>query len=545
MLHLTTNNLPTRVGLNYRNCGKIFNLHSLQAKTKVTPTSVIELWYAGAACACTFSEDAFQTIVSTFAEVYESVARPPGIVDQTFDRQGPLVYQDPVRLPCLHSFCLKCIEGAWAQTPGSGKFVCPQCRQIFNRKPNLERKATEGISLIKFLEDAENILQGLPQVATYPDGISISGSNNKEHFEKLDIGLRAVIDEQESDVGVHVDQMLVKLEKEFEKIDDIQRNCSSKKEELERSEAEIKTQISEIKEKLSKNFSEWRRKLNEDEEFTMRVIDEEGLQALSQIQSCSEALNHKMEQIALIDEEIKSFLQKDPLSIIQNSTQLISRVKETKRITEPDVPVVIINLSNISQQLQKKLKGWEMYHADILGAIRNSPLNLDLKTANFNLILSNNLRSVTWTGQEQPYPPHPQRFKDCPQVLCSQSFSSGSHSWDVQIDGNEWGVGIAYESLDREGKSSYLGKNSKSWSLDCGYIIPDYLWARHNSQFTLLPSIQFNPRIRVQLDYEAGTLSFHQVTDSLTHLHTFQTTFTEPLFPAFYCYWNTSIKLLI
>ncbi|XP_048459991.1 zinc-binding protein A33-like [Rhincodon typus] len=148
-----------------------------------------------------------------------------------------------------------------------------------------------------------------------------------------------------------------------------------------------------------------------------------------------------------------------------------------------------------------------------------SPLNLDPKTANFNLILSDSLRSVTWTGQEQPYPPHPERFRDCPQVLCSQSFSSGSHSWDVQIDGNDWGIGIVYESVDREGKRSSLGNSSKSWSLDCGYIIPDYLWARHNSQFTLLPSSQVNPRIRVQLDYEAGTLSFHQVTDSLRHLH--------------------------
>ncbi|XP_048459898.1 E3 ubiquitin-protein ligase TRIM39-like [Rhincodon typus] len=109
----------------------------------------------------------------------------------------------------------------------------------------------------------------------------------------------------------------VKLEREIEKIGEVQRTCSSKKKELEISEAEIKTQINELKGKVSKNFSEWRKKLDEDEESTVRLIDEEGLQVLSQIKSCSEALNRKMEQIALIDGETQSLLQTDPLSTIQ------------------------------------------------------------------------------------------------------------------------------------------------------------------------------------------------------------------------------------
>ncbi|XP_043542453.1 E3 ubiquitin-protein ligase TRIM39-like [Chiloscyllium plagiosum] len=171
---------------------------------------------------------------------------------------------------------------------------------------------------------------------------------------------------------------------------------------------------------------------------------------------------------------------------------------------------------------------------------RKSPLSLDPKTANCNLILSDDLRSVTWTDQQQPYSPHPKRFKYLPQVLCSQSFSSGSHSWDVVTDGNYWRIGIVYGSVEREGEVSSLGNSSKSWSLD---FIAGYLTARHNSQITVLPLLPSVNRIRVQLNYEAGTLSFYQVTDSLKHLHTFQTTFTEPVFPAFYS-WDKSLKLL-
>ncbi|XP_067834041.1 E3 ubiquitin-protein ligase TRIM39-like [Heptranchias perlo] len=171
---------------------------------------------------------------------------------------------------------------------------------------------------------------------------------------------------------------------------------------------------------------------------------------------------------------------------------------------------------------------------------QRSPMSLDPKTVNWNLVLSDDLRSVTWTEWEQPYPPHPERFKDWAQVLCSQSFSSGSHSWDVETDGQGWEIGIVCGSVEREGKDSVLGYSSKSWCL--GFFLGS-LTAWQNNRFTDLPPIPSNIRIRVQLDYEAGTLSFHRVTDSLRHLHTFQTTFTEPVLPAFYC-GDKSLKLL-
>eukprot|EP00061_Rhincodon_typus_P012066 g37538.t1 len=73
MLHLTTNTLPTGVELTYRTCGKLFNLCCLQAKTKVTRTSVNELQYTGDACVCAVSEDVLQTLINTFMDAYKSM----------------------------------------------------------------------------------------------------------------------------------------------------------------------------------------------------------------------------------------------------------------------------------------------------------------------------------------------------------------------------------------------------------------------------------------------------------------------------------------
>ncbi|XP_067834046.1 E3 ubiquitin/ISG15 ligase TRIM25-like [Heptranchias perlo] len=549
-----------------------------------------------------------------------------------------IVYQDPVVLSCQHSFCLKCIEGVWAQTPGPEGFECPQCRQKFNPRPSLKRNFTLCNIVEKYkrsqppaesarvvcdtcienpstavktclkceasfcslhlkphlLKEAYKDHTLIEPVADLTDRQCVDHKKVLEYYCKDDAECVCVsctiIGKHKSHTLLSLDQAQAaikeELEREIESLRGVQENCSIKQRDLERSEAEIKTRINELKGKLSKSFSEWRRQLEEDEEYALKLIDEEGLRALSQIRSCSEALNKRMEEITLIDGETQSLVQRDHLSFIQNSKQLLSRVTETQRVTDTDVPALTLNLSKISQLIQKRLNGSEKYHSDILGIIvpasteyrgpsnvtppphsssgaapvpgnvlqlstgitgragisqALSPMSLDPKTVNWNLVLSDDLRSVTWTEWEQPYPPHPERFKDHPQVLCSQSFSSGSHSWDVETDGNWWGIGIVCGSVEREGDKSDLGFSSKSW---CLYFYDNYfLRAYHNSQFTALPLTPSNIRIRVQLDYEAGTLSFHRVTDSLRHLHTFQTTFTEPVFPAFYC-GNKSLKLL-
>ncbi|XP_045899135.1 NACHT, LRR and PYD domains-containing protein 12-like, partial [Micropterus dolomieu] len=51
-------------------------------------------------------------------------------------------------------------------------------------------------------------------------------------------------------------------------------------------------------------------------------------------------------------------------------------------------------------------------------------------------------------------------------------------------------------------------------------------------------------RIGVYVDCPAGTLSFYEVSsDKLTHLHTFNTTFTEPVYPAFRLWSGSSVAL--
>ena len=98
--------------------------------------------------------------------------------------------------------------------------------------------------------------------------------------------------------------------------------------------------------------------------------------------------------------------------------------------------------------------------------------------------------------------------------------------------------------MERKGRSddSMLGHNDKSWSLEC---FSHRYSARHNNERTDIPAPSSRSRrVGVYLDWPAGTLSFYSVSsDTLTNLHTFHSTFTEPLYPGFRSYSDSSVSL--
>uniref|UniRef100_A0A8K9WR58 B30.2/SPRY domain-containing protein n=1 Tax=Oncorhynchus mykiss TaxID=8022 RepID=A0A8K9WR58_ONCMY len=170
-------------------------------------------------------------------------------------------------------------------------------------------------------------------------------------------------------------------------------------------------------------------------------------------------------------------------------------------------------------------------------------LKLDPNTAYRYLSLSEENRKVTCRRlMKQPYPDHPERFMDRGNVLCTEGLT-GRCYWEVEWSGKDSYIGVTYKGISRTGKQRDcgLGYNDKSWSLFCP---KNNAW--HNNGHTHIdvpPSSSH--RLGVYLDWPAGTLSFYRVSsDTLTHLYTFYTTFTEPLYPGFYVWYEgTSVSL--
>uniref|UniRef100_A0A8C1R2Q9 Uncharacterized protein n=1 Tax=Cyprinus carpio TaxID=7962 RepID=A0A8C1R2Q9_CYPCA len=168
-------------------------------------------------------------------------------------------------------------------------------------------------------------------------------------------------------------------------------------------------------------------------------------------------------------------------------------------------------------------------------------LTLDPNTANTHLILSEGNRKVKHMKDHQPFPDHPERFECFEQVLCKESLT-GRCYWEVEW--NDWAyIAVTYKGINRKGGSDCrFGYNDKSWSLYCSN---SRYSAWHNSKRTDIPvPSPFSNRVGVYLDWLASTLSFYSISDThtLTHLHTFNTTFTESLYAGFRVF-NSSLSL--
>ncbi|XP_068122685.1 E3 ubiquitin/ISG15 ligase TRIM25-like isoform X2 [Hyperolius riggenbachi] len=164
---------------------------------------------------------------------------------------------------------------------------------------------------------------------------------------------------------------------------------------------------------------------------------------------------------------------------------------------------------------------------------------LDEKTAANTLRISDDRKIASWSSRSQYRPETAERFEEY-QVLSSQRFSSGRHYWEVDVGGSEsYIVGMCYPSIARRGGQSWIGCNIKSWGLErwsnqCSVI--------HDRKVIQLPGEIPSDRVRIDLDYEAGQISFYALCDPIRLLHTFTAAFTEPLHAVLYV-WAGSIKI--
>ncbi|XP_030265957.1 NLR family CARD domain-containing protein 3-like, partial [Sparus aurata] len=163
-------------------------------------------------------------------------------------------------------------------------------------------------------------------------------------------------------------------------------------------------------------------------------------------------------------------------------------------------------------------------------------LTVDTNTVSRKIKLSDNNRKMTYVKEDQSYPDHPERFDWWPQLLCRTGLT-GRCYWEVEWRGYV-SISVSYRRISRRGESVF-GYNDQSWSLRC---FDGRYYVRHNNKQTDISSSSSSSfyaysssgRVAVYVDCPAGTLSFYRVSsDSLIHLHTFNTTFTKPLYPGF------------
>ncbi|XP_065271961.1 E3 ubiquitin-protein ligase TRIM39-like [Emys orbicularis] len=156
-------------------------------------------------------------------------------------------------------------------------------------------------------------------------------------------------------------------------------------------------------------------------------------------------------------------------------------------------------------------------------------VTLDPDTANPWLVLSEDRKRVRDGDTRQDLPNNPERFDHCVCVLGAEGFAGGRRYWEVEVgDKPEWTLGVCRESVSRKGWVTATPGNGYwvVWLWDGGY-------KAFTSPWTPLPVSVRPSRVGIFLDYEAGEVSFYNVTDG-SHLFTVTDTFSGTLRPYFY-----------
>lgn len=150
------------------------------------------------------------------------------------------------------------------------------------------------------------------------------------------------------------------------------------------------------------------------------------------------------------------------------------------------------------------------------------PVILDPNTAKSSASMSEDLSSFSLGLQVKNLPNNPERFSVYNMVLGSEGFTSGSHSWEVEVGQSEhWMVGVAQQSVQRKGRFA-AGPMEGFWavSLRDG----SYSWSLNAAA---------PQKVRVEVNWEKGRVTFTN-TDINKLLYTYTHRFTERLFP-FFC----------
>ncbi|XP_026061158.1 tripartite motif-containing protein 16-like [Carassius auratus] len=330
-------------------------------------------------------------------------------------------------------------------------------------------------------------------------------------------------------------------------VEDIERIFTELIRSIERSRSELirlirdqeKTAVSRAEEQLERLEQEINDLRRRDAELEQLSHTQDHIQFLQSFQS----LSAPPESTDVNDDLFSSLFSSDALreSVHQLRDKLEDFCKEQLQKISDRGKVLEIHL--LSETSPSSRKDFLQY---------SHQFTLDLNTVNNYLRLSENNRVITFTDRYQSFPDHPDRFNGWYQVLCRESVC-GRCYWEIDWRGGVY-ISVSYKSISRKGTGyeCWFGCNDQSWSLCCSSSRYSFI---HNNIETDLPVKSISSRIAVCsdddvvrrigvfVDHRAGTLSFYSVSDTMSLIHTVQTTFTQTLYPGFYVYKGSSVKL--
>uniref|UniRef100_A0A3P8TKH9 FinTRIM family, member 57 n=1 Tax=Amphiprion percula TaxID=161767 RepID=A0A3P8TKH9_AMPPE len=448
---------------------------------------------------------------------------------------------DPVTIPCGHSYCMACIKDYWSKDDPKGIYSCPQCRQTFCPKPTLSRNTM-------LAEAVEQLRKGVPKSEVRESMRSARGvARSKAKLSSSAVPCDMCKGEQQAAVKSCLTCMssfceahlkphkTKKALKEHELIAPTG-NLADK----------ICTQHKYLQEffcRQCKMFVCWLCTSNQHKGHECVSTKAERLERQQKVLSEMQAENQqKLKDRGQELKDMKKMIERSADRVHDDSEQVLSELRRSVEHLQELLEEVLDQASleklgqaqEVVDNLEAEIKELKRRDAEMKDLVRcedhihylqSVNLTLDPNTAHRRLALSEGNTKATLQGAAQPYPDAPQRFDGWTQVMCQSPLYAQRCYWEVEWRGRGSSMGVAYGALSRKGSDarSGLGYNAQSWTLE---LSDTCCSAMHDNEKRDI-AVTYSPRLGIYLDLSAGTLAFYSVADSMTHLHSFCANFTQ------------------
>nr|NP_001035457.2 uncharacterized protein LOC678620 [Danio rerio] len=460
-------------------------------------------------------------------------------------------FKDLFVLTCNHRYCTKCLRSSWIN-PETKK--CPLCRRkssqelppvmciLHKVKAQLfcvEDQQYVCLTCVNSEEHKNHTFRSIRGfISSYKETKERSSSETKEICSLHDEKLQLFCQEDEQPVCVecvyaetHTSHTFKsaseaastykkKLKTEIKTLEEKRKHKENIKGEFEGTAKHIKVKVDYTQKQIEHQFEALRQKLEEEKQAAIAALREEEEEIMkktveeieSQISTLTDAIKDTEEMLKTSDD-----------CLLKDADVFIRRVQISQ--PDPELPCAAsVNVSRYLGNLMSNIK--KKMEETINNIFQYIPVFLDPKTAHPDLVVSDDLtivkREKISETPEKPYHPY---------VLGSEGYNSGKHSWDVEVkDSKFWTIGVMTESSHKKGANLLTSDN----------------WSVHYDNFSMSKwpgfSVGQNPeRVRVELDYDSGTVCFSDSVNN-TLLQKFTTTFTETVFPFFHTL--DSLKIL-
>ncbi|XP_053528088.1 E3 ubiquitin-protein ligase TRIM22-like isoform X2 [Artibeus jamaicensis] len=468
------------------------------------------------------------------------------------------VLTEPMSLDCGHSFCQDCITAESESGDRLGlECFCPVCQsryQPWNLRFNWELadrvKKFKEVDMSLHLGRKSDLFEHHEENDQFScTGDQISYTEEEEAFSRL------CVDEQE---GYRLSPKEEVVKECQEKIQEALNKLTPEQQEAEQLEADINEEratwvnrMQTERERILQGFEEMRDILDKEEQRELHKLEEDEMNVLGDLTAAIDQVVQQKQHLSKLISDLQCHMSELSIDMLQDAINILARSK-IWTLKKPKI-------------IPKKLKN-TFRVPDLNGMLQNCKVDLMLNPLNnlSNIAVSSDQRQVTFGQYSMFSNVYPCNFSAF-DVLGSRNFFSGKYYWEVDVSGKiAWLLGVysTPSNLNRKKSSGFVFNPNVNYSNDYSRFRPEngywVIGLQNKSEYSAFEdSPTSDPkvltlymavpprRVGVFLDFEAGAVSFFNITNQGSLIYKFSKChFSQTAYPYFNP-WNCPVPMTL